>query len=248
MLYEAETAFVLHARAWRETSLLVELLTEHHGRVGALAKGTTGARKHSLRAALQPLQHVRFSATQQGELAQLRQAEALDAAPLLSGDAMPAAFYLNELTLRLTPRQDPYPDIYAAYARTRERLRAQEPTAWTLRRYERDLLQALGFGFSGGVDGDGLPLDPAARYVLDPEHGPRKLGNARAGDTRLAATGRALLALAADTPPDPDDARSLRSAMRPLLLHHLGGRGLKSWELPALRKSSPRAGLSDETP
>lgn len=238
MRYQAETAFVLHARAWRETSLLIELLTEHHGRVGAVAKGTTGAKKHSLRAALQPLQHVRFSAVQQGELAQLRQAEAIDAAPLLSGNTMLAALYLNELTLRLTPRQDPHPDIYAAYAHARERLRAHEPAAWTLRRYERDLLQALGFGFAEGVDGDGIPLDPAARYVLDPEHGPRKLTNARTSDLRAAATGRALLALAADTPPDTNDGLSLRGAIRPLLLHHLGGRGLKSWELPALRPQS----------
>lgn len=235
MRYDAEAAFVLHARAWRETSLLIELLTQTHGRVGAVAKGTTGPKKHSLRAALQPLQHVRFSAVQTGELAQLRQAEAIDAAPLLRGEALLATFYLNELTLRLTPRQDPHPDIYAAYARTRERLRLCESAAWTLRRYERDLLQALGVGFAEGVDGEGVPLDPAARYVLDPEHGPRKLFSARGSDLRAAATGRGLLDLAADMQPQAEDLLSLRRAIRPLLLHYLGGRGLKSWELPALR-------------
>src|SRR3546814_1862510 len=54
MRYDAEPAYVLHARAWRETSLLLELLTEHHGRIGLVARGVQGPKKHVLRAALQP--------------------------------------------------------------------------------------------------------------------------------------------------------------------------------------------------
>ncbi|HWU69994.1 MAG TPA: recombination protein O N-terminal domain-containing protein, partial [Pseudoxanthomonas sp.] len=34
MRIAAEPAFVLHARAWRETSLLVEVLSAEHGRIG----------------------------------------------------------------------------------------------------------------------------------------------------------------------------------------------------------------------
>ncbi|UIS28622.1 DNA repair protein RecO [Xanthomonas citri pv. punicae] len=45
MLIEHERGFVLHVRAWRETSLLVEVLTEQHGRVGLLARGVQGPRK-----------------------------------------------------------------------------------------------------------------------------------------------------------------------------------------------------------
>src|SRR3546814_6944188 len=85
MRYDAEPAYVLHARAWRETSLLLELLTEHHGRIGLVARGVQGPKKHVLRAALQPLQHIRFDGVQRGELAQLRTAEAFDAAPRWSG-------------------------------------------------------------------------------------------------------------------------------------------------------------------
>ena len=39
MRIEGETGFVLHARAWRETSLLVEVLTLDHGRLGLVARG-----------------------------------------------------------------------------------------------------------------------------------------------------------------------------------------------------------------
>ena len=232
MRIEGETGFVLHVRPWRETSLLVEVLSAGHGRLGLVARGVQSPRRQVLRAALQPLQHIRFDAVLAGELAQLRGAEALDAAPQLAGEALLAAFYVNELVLRLAPRQDPLPELDAAYARTRERLRAAEPLAWTLRRFERDLLEALGVGFELHCDGDGEPIDPAARYRLDPEHGPRRLLSDRGqADRNAAATGSALLALAMDQHPQPADLASLRLPLRAVLAHHLGPRGLKSWEM-----------------
>jgi DNA repair protein RecO (recombination protein O) len=236
MRYTAEPAFVLHARAWRETSLLVEVLTAQHGRIGLLARGVRGPKRHALRAALQPLQRIRFDGMQRGELAQLHAAEALDAAPQPSGDAALAAFYVNELVLRLAPRHDPHPELHDAYARTRERLRDghdRAALAWLLRRFERDLLDALGFGLPLDHDGDGAPIDAAARYRLEPEHGPRRLLSDRGqGERDATATGHALLALAADGDmPHEDDLAGLRRALRPVLQHHLGGRGLKSWEL-----------------
>lgn len=233
MRITGDPAYILHVRPWRETSLLVEALSAEHGRIGLLARGVHGPRKHVLRAALQPLQRVRLEAAQRGELAQLRHAEALDAAPVLEGEAALAAFYLNELVLRLAPRGDPQPELFEAYGRVREWLRAREPLAWTLRRFEADLLDALGFGFELVVDGDGAPIDPAARYRIDPEHGPRRMLSDRGqGERSQAATGRALLALAArGAPPEAEDLAGLRRALRPVLAYHLGGRPLKSWDL-----------------
>ena len=228
----SDTAFVLHARPWRETSLLVEAFGREHGRLGLIARGVQGPKKHVLRAALQPLQLIRLDGDQRGELARLVSAEALDAAPQPMGDAMLAAFYVNELVLRLVPRHDPLPELFDAYARTREQFRQREGLAWSLRRFERDLIEALGFGFALDCDGDGDAIDPAARYRLDPEHGPRRLHSDRGHHERSqAATGRALLALADDALPSPDDLASLRLPMRSVLAHHLGPRGLKSWEM-----------------
>ena len=247
MRIEGETGFVLHARPWRETSLLVEVLSAGHGRLGLVARGVSSPKRHVLRAALQPLQHIRFDAVLAGELAQLRAAEALDAAPQLTGDAMLAAFYLNELVLRLAPRHDPLPALFEAYADAREGLRQREGLAWTLRRFERDLLEALGVGFALDEDAEGDPIDPAARYRLDPEQGPRRLLSDRGHDERSrAATGRALLALARDVRPSADDLASLRLPLRSVLAHHLGPRGLKSWEmigdLGRLKRAGPSAG------
>ena len=238
-----EAAYVLHARPWRETSLLVEVLSEEHGRLGLVARGVTGPKKHVLRAALQPMQRIRLEAVQHGELAQLRNAEALDAAPVLQGDAAMASFYVNELVLRLAPRGDALPELFDAYGEVRARLGSDDPVAWTLRRFERDLLEALGFGLVLDADTDGMPLDPAARYRLDPEQGARRVRHDRGqADRDTTATGSALLALAGDVQPEGDDLASLRRTMREVLAYHLGARGLKSWEMLADlgRLSKPR--------
>ncbi|MGJ4729365.1 DNA repair protein RecO [Luteimonas sp. SDU101] len=232
MRYDGEPAFVLHARAWRETSLLVDVLTKSHGRLGLLARGVRGPRRQVQFAALQPLQHVRLSAVQRGELANLTSVEALDAPPPLPGHAALAAFYVNELLLRLAPRQDPHPELYALYGKLRAQLHDAAALAWNLRRFERDLLEALGFGFDLAHDGDGAEIDPAARYRLDAEHGPRQVLGERVGESRARyATGSALLALAEDRRPAAADLDSLRGAMRDVLSQHLGQRGLKSWQL-----------------
>ncbi|PPU78150.1 MULTISPECIES: DNA repair protein RecO [Xanthomonas] len=232
MLIEHEPGFVLHVRAWRETSLLVEVLTEQHGRVGLLARGVHGPRKQALRAALQPLQLIQFSAVQRGELAQLRQAEALDTAPRLVGERMLAGFYMCELLLRLAPRNDAVPELYACYAQARAHLASELPLAWGLRRFERDVLEGLGFGFDLQHDSDGQPIDPAARYRLDAQDGAmRVLSERLAQDRRETVTGAGLLALGEDRMPAAEDMPGLRRSMRRVLLQHLNGRGLKSWEM-----------------
>ncbi|MEA5125325.1 DNA repair protein RecO [Xanthomonas floridensis] len=232
MLIEHEQGFVLHVRAWRETSVLVEVLTEQYGRVGLLARGVQGPRKQALRAALQPLQLIQFTAVQRGELAQLRQAEALDTAPRLVGERMLAGFYISELLLRLAPRNDSVPELYACYAQARAHLASEVSLAWGLRRFERDVLEGLGFAFDLQHDSDGQPIDAAARYRLDPQEGAmRVLSERLAQDRRETVTGAALLALGEDRMPATEDMPGLRRSLRSVLLHHLNGRGLKSWEM-----------------
>ena len=154
---------------------------------------------------------------------------------------------LDVLRMGGVQAQDPLPELYDAYARVRQRLSASEPLAWSLRRFERDLLEALGVGFALDEDAEGDPIDPAARYRLDPEQGPRRLLSDRGHEERSrAATGRALLALARDVRPSADDLASLRLPLRSVLAHHLGPRGPKSWEmigdLGRLKRAGPSAG------
>src|SRR4051812_48007216 len=107
MRVEQQPAFVLHARPYRETSLLVECLTRDHGRIGLVARGVRNERARLQRAQLEPFQRLDLDMILKGELATLRTAEAVGVVMRLTGDAGFAGLYLNELVVRLTGRQDP---------------------------------------------------------------------------------------------------------------------------------------------
>jgi DNA repair protein RecO (recombination protein O) len=222
-----QPAFVLHARAWRETSFIVEILTRDHGRVAVVARGVTGPKKHSLRAALQPMQYIRIDYQQQGEMARMLQAEALDAAPRLLSEYLLAGFYINELLVKVLPRQDNASEIFELYATVRQRLGGHEPLAWTLRRFERDLLEAIGVGFAFDTTHDGQACDPAARYHLDAERGPVR--DPHHGKDSIS--GAALLALANDQMPAANLLQECRIALKYLISQQLGNIELKSWAL-----------------
>ncbi|MCE2944557.1 MAG: DNA repair protein RecO [Lysobacteraceae bacterium] len=240
MRIESEQAFVLHARPWRETSLLVELLTERHGRVGAVARGVQGPRQQARRAALQPWQRLSLDADARGDLWTLRRWEAVDVAPRLVGDAALAGFYVHELLMRLLPRADAVPEVFTRHGALRGELAAGGGLAWCLRRWERDVLEALGVGLDWGHAVDGLPVDPAARYRIDPEQGAWR----DPGQDRASIRGSALRALAEDRCPPPGELADLRRALRAVIEHHLDGRPLKAWSLIAdvQRVTAPEGG------
>lgn len=225
---EAQPAWILHARAYRETSLLVDALTLEGGRVAFIARGVRGARAQGLRASLQPFQPLRLALTGRGELPMLASTDVHAAAPLLTGRALLAGFYLNELLLRLLPRHEPSAPLFWRYGATLDALAAGGSAAWPLRRFERDLLVALGHAprFDAEAD-DGPPVAPEGRYRIAPERGPLRVAE---GD-RASVSGAALLALADDGDAPDALALELRRAMRPLIAALLGGRALNSWQM-----------------
>ena len=223
---DPQPAFVLHARPYRETSLLLELLTVHDGRVGAIARGVRGARGQPLRAALQPLQPLMVSLRGRGELPLLAMAEARGVASPLAGQGLLAAFYVNELLVRLLPRQDPQPTLFARYARLLDELAAGS-LGWTLRRFERDLLEALGYGLVLDHEADSTaPIDPQGWYRYD-----RERGAVPTGPGPQAVPGAALRALADEAEPAAALLAPLRRLLRQQLADHLGSRPLHSWSL-----------------
>ena len=112
---EAE-AFVLHQRPWRDSSSLIEAWALGHGRLGLVARGTGGARGAERRALLQPWQPLRLGFRLRGELGQLVDLDALSAPLRLSGERGLAGLYVNELLVRLLPRQEPHDGLFPEYA------------------------------------------------------------------------------------------------------------------------------------
>jgi len=225
-----QPAYVLHARPYRETSLLLECLTLEHGRLGVVARGVRRERAKLQRSQLEPFQPLAFDLLLRGELATLQGAENIGSPRRLVGDAGLAGLYLNELVVRLTGRQDPHPELFQAYAVTLDRMAAGDPLAWTLRRFERDLLDAIGYGLQLEYEGEsGEPLDPQRHYRYQVEQGPAPCRP----DLPHALRGSDLLALSMDAMPDAAGLSALRTMMRDVIRFHLGGAELRAWHVLA---------------
>lgn len=229
MRVEAQPAYVLHARPYRETSLLLECLTFEHGRVGLVARGVRRERSRLPRAVLQPLQPLRLSWVGNGELFTLTQAEAPAKAHAMPADRLLSAMYVNELVLRLSARADPHSGLFELYVCCLERLAAGDTEGWTLRRFERDLLAELGYGLVLDRDiesGEDVVAESRYAYVMDA--GPRAW---RGESDGLMIPGAALLALDRDEMPDRSCRRILRQLMRQLVQNQLGGGTLHAWDM-----------------
>jgi DNA repair protein RecO (recombination protein O) len=234
MRIEQQPAYVLHSRPYRETSLLLECLTREHGRVGVVARGVRGERARLKRAQLEPFQPLALDLLMRGELATLTAVETVGTPLRLTGDAGLAGLYLNELVVRLSERQDPFPRVYDAYALTLDRLGGGESLGWSLRRFERDLLEALGYGLQLQFDAQSAePLEPDAHYRYAAEQGAVRCAAGSTGALR----GSDLLALERDRMPDNSGLKALRDLMRQIIRFHLGGGELRAWRVLSMAVS-----------
>lgn len=226
---QAQPGYVLHATPYRETSLLLDVFSRDHGRIGLIARGVRGARGQPLRAALQPLQPLLLDWSGRGELQRLDAAEAAGAALRPAGAALLGAFYVNELLLRLLPRGESSEALFWRYAETLAAMQDEAGLRWPLRRFERDLLAAAGYALGLEATVDDEAIEPEGWYRYDPEHGAVRVSASAAN----AVSGNALLALARDQAPAAAQQGELRTLMRRVLRHHLGGRELRSWQVLA---------------
>lgn len=226
-----QPGYVLHARAWRETSLLLEVFSRDFGRVGLVARGVRGARARLPRSLLEPLQALRLDWAGRGELATLAAVEAAGAPQVFRGEALLSGMYVNELLVRLTARNDPHPRLFDRYRELLEDLSSTTSVAWSLRCFERDLLAAIGYALQLEVAADtGDLLDASGSYDYLPESGAVAAGDHPEG---VRVRGSALQALATGERPDAQDMAALKRLMRNLIGLQVGPRGLQSWRVLA---------------
>ena len=220
-------AFVLHAYPYRETSLIVEALTEDHGRVALVARGAKRPRSE-MRGVLQAFQPLLLSWAGAGELKTLLRAEWRGGLPLVSGSALLCGFYLNELLLKLLAREDAHPRLFGDYADALARLADGADQAAVLRQFELRLLTELGYALPLTHEADtGAPVDPEARYYYAFERGPR-LAVAEPGRRYPQVRGATLLALAGHDYTATDAAAETKRLMREVLDHYLEQRAIFS--------------------
>ncbi len=233
MRYHQQPAFILHQHDYSETSLLLEVFTSAHGRIGLIAKG---ARRPSgrLRGVLKPFQRLLISWSGKSELGVLTGAETDGPDSALEGPALYCGFYMNEVLLRLLHRHDAHGALFEAYESALGCLRHDGSNEPVLRIFEKHLLRELGYGLVLDQDiGDRTPVDPAAMYDYVLDRGPVRLAHPELNIPAVGVRvrGASLLALAQESFSDPAVLRDAKALMRAALSRHLGDRPLNTRKL-----------------
>lgn len=227
---EQQQAFVLHSYPFRETSLVVETFTRDHGRVALVARGARRP-KSALRGVLQSFQPVLLSWAGKAELRTLVRAEWNGAYAPLKGRSLICGFYLNELLLKLLPRDDPHERLFAIYRDALATLGRVEEQEAVLRQFEVHLLRELGYAVMLDRDVEsGEPIRRERRYVYVIERGPVSAG--RDGSRNgVELAGRTLLDMHAGDYADATTQQQSKTLMRTLINHYLGHQLLHTRQL-----------------
>lgn len=221
---DSQSAFVLHTYPYRETSLIVEVFSRDFGRVALLARGARRPRS-ALRGLLLAFQPLELAWAGKGEVQTLMKVEWQGGQPLLAGKALFCAYYLNELLMRLLPREDAHERLFSVYAETLRRF-ADMPRESDLRRFERAFLQELGYGLTLENDAKGIPIELAGHYAYEIEHGPVRLD--RPGSSALSVSGKTLIDLAHEDFSDPRSLLEAKQLMRALIAYYTDGKSLQT--------------------
>lgn len=228
MIENWQRGFVLHRRAYSETSLLVDVFTEDTGRLSLLAKGAR-ARRSAWKSVLQPFTPLLLRWSGKSGLKILTKAEPAAITLPLQQTALYSGFYVNELICRVLEQETAQPQLFQDYLRCLTELAgtplAVEPA---LRRFEFQLLQSLGYG----VDflhcaGSGQPIDENMTYRYREEQG----FMASLIKDNLTFYGRDLLAFEQRRFDDSTVLQAAKRFTRLALKPYLGSKPLKSREL-----------------
>ncbi|MCE2459430.1 MAG: DNA repair protein RecO [Pseudomonadales bacterium] len=247
---DRQPAYVLHRRAYRESSALVELLTRDFGLVGGVMRGvkrTPGSARD-----LEPFGQVVVSWRGRGQLVTLLRTEPV-VRRNLSGDALFAGLYINELLVRTLGREEPVTALFESYDAAIEAL-AQVPSStgepskgshsttdaeqWgsnrlepILRTFERQLLDELGYGIAFDVDiANGRPIEPGRFYRVVDGEGFREVDREDASSTWVF-DGAQLAAMNAGDYTDRAVLQSAKQILRRAIAVRLGGRPLATRRL-----------------
>ncbi|MEN8129310.1 MAG: DNA repair protein RecO [Pseudomonadota bacterium] len=225
MRVDKEPAYVLHKRAYRESSNLLEVFTPSHGRVGLVHKG--GRRLKKGGGVIQPFNELALSWTGRGELFTLTRSDVTRVSGVQAPFRVICGLYLNELILNMMPRMLPSVELYRAYASSVSMLKGMEHIEPLLRRFELILLSCSGYGLQLHSDAEhGLAIDPQVHYTYDCTRGPIKISSPDVPSKDVIVSGRTLIWLRTLNGADKKALQEAKRLLRRVIDYHLQNKPL----------------------
>ncbi|MBE9560933.1 MAG: DNA repair protein RecO [Proteobacteria bacterium] len=238
---DTQVAYILHKRAYRETSSILEVLTKDFGRVSLMARGCRGARS-KIAGNLLLFTPLVISWQGKGNLPYLKSVERADLkAPDLKNKSLLSAMYVNELLMYLLHKDDVHEAVFEHYHQCLYCMEDKDRLEIALRQFEIKLLELLGFGLNVLTEADtGTVISADAQYLYHLEHGPVLYDGSGSVDglgseQSCLISGGCLLALASESyqtiSENSQYLAELKRLMRSVINFHLGSKKLKSREM-----------------
>lgn len=225
-LIESEPGFVLHARQYKEHSLLIEAFSLNYGRISLTARS---AKKQSsrLKALLQPFTPLTLSVLKgRSELWMLQDCSQSGASIQLEVPELFCGTYVNELLYHLLKHFDPAPELFGLYLNVLHSLEKHSDVELQLRLFELSLLKHLGLELDFHLS-SGSSFNENDLYGFDINTGFFR----SSGAEQFSFKGRELNALAQERFDEEKSLLTLKTLTRQCLSALLGPKKLLSREL-----------------
>ena len=222
--------FVLHTRPYKETSFLVDIFSENHGRVRCVAKGYRRSTGRQRAESLSLFVPYNFTWRGKNDLKTLVNAETCEMNLSLSGERLFVGLYVNELLYNLLAIYDPSKEIYAGYFELVNFLGTSARYNGKLRCFELLLLEYLGYGLVLDVEyesGNTIDLQKKYKYL----HGYGLSPFESQSENRDVYVGADLLAIQDQRFDDIHIEKVARRLIRSAIDYQLDGKVLNSRKL-----------------
>ena len=225
MRVDKEPGYVLHKRAYRESSSLLEVFTQNYGRVGLVHRG--GRRMGTQGNDIQTFCELGLSWSGRGELYTLTKYDVISGRGIDTNSRVICGLYLNELTLNMIPRMLPCTGLYHSYANTMSMMNNAQDVELLLRRFEMRLLDSAGYGLQLEHDAElNQAIDPDSWYLYDYTRGPLK--HVFSPHSRNVISGKTLIWLRSMKNADKNAMREAKRLLRAIIDYQLEYRPIQS--------------------
>jgi DNA repair protein RecO (recombination protein O) len=220
-VFYSQPAYILHQQQYRESSLIIDVLTRDLGRVSLIAKGVRKTKSKTI-GLLRPFVALSLSFVGKGDLKTLTDVEKIGVTDELPGLALYCGFYINELVCNFLHKDDPHPEVFEDYRHCLSGLAQNTQIEAALRTFELDLMDNIGYGINLGYDlHHEKPVALNKKYRFN-----RDMGIIE--DTDGPFSGAALMAMAQRNFEDPQTLIAAKLLMRAVIDTHLQGKRLNS--------------------
>ena len=170
-----DSCFLLHQRSYGETSIIADVFTQKSGKISLIAKGAKKP-KSKFFGYLVPFQKLKITYSGRSELKTLTSIDRdLASNSNTFSKVSYSLLYINELLMKLLPKDAIHEELFVLYDEFLKKINKNNNLEISLRHFELDLLDMLGYGFDYDSEIDSNePIEAELSYVFVSQRGFRK--------------------------------------------------------------------------